>query len=248
MKTFTLRIALFFSILVPAVFTYAQDVVPIDPPVSPVPIKPDLVYTLEPDYRRCVSPYCGGWWLTPVNRVYVAVPTEDDANSDIAPEPIYVASIDYSRLGLDKNEIRQFEYLIYTGQALIRGALVDYQWSKPNPGNERLKSLLASATWSAANTNQALGTYLDVKSSGIVCITTPCPYYEANQVNTYWRFQFHELNFDRARLTDEQLELARKLVADRSLMITGVRFVSQGMTGEGIGIAATRVYFPFPNR
>lgn len=249
MKSSLKSMMILLSILLSTAFSYAQDIVPIDPPVPPTPIQRDLVYTIEPDYRRCAAPFCGGWWLTPVNRLQIALPTVDDLDAGIAPAPtpIYVASIDYSKLRLTDAEINRFEYLILTGQALIRGALVDYPWTRQDSPKQQLNSLRASATWYAANTNEPFGTYLDVKSTGIVCITTPCPYFQANQVNTYWNFQFHEINFDRAELTDRQLAMAQKRIADRSLMMTGVRFVSQGMTGDGIGIAATQVYFNFPH-
>lgn len=249
MKSLLKTMVILMGVLLPMAFSHAQDIVPIDPPVPPIPIERGVVYTIEPDYRRCAFPFCGGWWLTPVNRLQIALPTVDDLDAGIVPEPapIYVASIDYSKLGLTDAEINRFEYLILTGQALIRGTLVDYPWTRQDPPKQPLQSLRASATWYAANTNEAFGTYLDVKSTGIVCITTPCPYFQANQVNTYWNFQFHEINFDRAELTDRQLAMAKKRIEDRSLMMTGVRFVSQGMTGDGIGIAATQVYFDFPD-
>lgn len=249
MKSMLKTMVILIGVLIPMAFSYAQDITPIDPPVPPIPIERGVVYKIEPDYRRCAFPFCGGWWLTPVNQIQITLPTVDDLDAGIVPvpAPIYVASIDYSNLGLTEAEINRFEYLIITGQALIRGALVGYPWTGQYPPKQELRSLRASATWYAANTNQPFGPYLDVKSTGIMCITTPCPYFQANQVNTYWSFQFHEINFDRAELTERQLALAKRSIEDRSLMMTGVRFVSEGRTGDGIGIAATQVYFDFPS-
>ncbi|TVZ37351.1 hypothetical protein P886_1692 [Alteromonadaceae bacterium 2753L.S.0a.02] len=223
----------------------ASDIVVIDPPVSPIALDPTLTYTVEPDYRDCIYPLCGGYWLTPVNRVFVEVPTISDADYAPVPQPVYVVEINYDGLGLSDEQIQKFEHYIALGRALIKGALVDFDWSN---NAYDLQALKATATWTSANSQAAVGTYLDVKSSGIVCITTPCPYYKAQQINTYWSFLFHELNFERAQLTDAQLTLARSLVAEKSLVLTGTRFVSQGMTGDGIGIAATQVFFPYPGK
>lgn len=230
-----------------ASLSQAQDIIVIDPPTDPIALPTDLVYTVSPDYRECVYPLCGGYWLTPVNRIAIEVPTLDEADSGYAPvpEPVYVAAIDFDKLKLSDDEIAKYERYIAEGRALIKGALTSFPWWGQDDAYA-LKQLEASATWTSANKNPPAGTYLDVKSSGIVCITTPCPYYEAQQINTFWQFQFHELNFDRAELTYAQLQLAWQLVAERSLVLTGTRFVSQGMTGEGLGIAATQVFFPYP--
>jgi hypothetical protein len=107
--------------------------------------------------------------------------------------------------------------------------------------------LAATGTWVAANDNAPMGPYLNVRSTGIVCITTPCPYYEAEVLNSDYRTPVHELDLKRAELTDKQTEQAWHEVNGRGLILTGVRFPSQGQTGTGVGIAATKVFFTFPD-
>lgn len=202
-------------------------------------------YTIEPDNRYCPSPYCGGWWLTKVNQYSITADESvlDSSVVPIVPNPIYVAKIDYSVLGLTDREIAEFQNNIYQGRAFIRGVLRPY----PSPWwYKDLQQLTATGTWLAANDNRPIGPYMNVKSSGIVCITTPCPYYELAVLNTNYSSLFHELNLAHAGLTDRQTEMAWAEVADDGLIITGVRFESQGQTGTGLGIAATKVFFTFP--
>lgn len=205
-------------------------------------------YTIEPDYRKCAAPYCGGWWLTRVNQYSIAVDADvlDYSIVPIVPSPVYVAEIDYRALGLSDREIYEFENLIRAGKAFIRGVLKPYSF--PTFNRSRLQTLAATGTWVAANDNLAIGPYLNVRSTGIVCITTPCPYFEAGVLNSNFRTPVHELNFRRAELTDKQTELAWHEVNGKGLILTGVKFESQGQTGTGLGIAATKVFFTFPAR
>ena len=229
-------------LLLPAVASQAQE----RDIVDPGPISKALVYTITPDYRKCASPTCGGYWLTPVNKLSIQIPTLYEAEGDYAPipKPVYVASIDFSKVGLNKDEIEKYKGYIGLGRALIKGILSPY---KPVLDDQYLQVLTANKTWISANEQPALGTYLEVRSSGIMCITTPCPYYEGQQINTFWSFLFHELTFDLAALSEKQLINAHSLIAKDSLVISGTRFASQGMAGEGLGIASTQVYFPFPH-
>jgi hypothetical protein len=215
-----------------------------------IDVNPDKgdYYTIAPDYRRCIFPYCGGWWLTKVNS-YSLTAEADVLDSSIIPtpsDPIYVVEIDYAALGLSKDEIYEFERNIYNGRAFIRGELKPYTGIKSGWGWQNLRNLAATGTWLAANDNAAIGPYLNVKSTGIVCITTPCPYYKANVLNSSYSTEVHELNFERANLTNEQMALAWRALSQNGLIMTGVGFVSQGQVGTGLGIAATRVFFSFP--
>lgn len=214
----------------------------ISPPAARV-----QTYSVQPDYRRCASPICGGWFLTPVNLATLHFQTEEEA---LAPPPsfapIYVAAVDYRSLGLTPEEIARLEMQMRQGLALLRGALKPYIWPANSPSTRPLNILAANGAWTAANNNRPIGSYLNVKSSGIVCITTPCPYYEAELINTSITSLFDELNFRRAELTAAQELKARRAVAEGGLVLTGFIYPFKGVAGEGKGIAATQVYFSYP--
>lgn len=201
-------------------------------------------YTVAKDYRRCAYPLCGGWYLTPVNQYSLTLQTEEQAiaQGPITTTPIYVARVDYRRLGLTPAQIAELEYEMESGQALLKGSITLYQTTS----TYRVNQLVLNNAWVGANDTEALGPYLNVTSSGIVCVTTPCPYYNAAIINTTRIYPAHELNFSRAYLDPEQVTQAWREVSSRGLVMTGVTYTSKGQTGTGTGIAATKVFFPFP--
>jgi len=204
------------------------------------------VFSVSPDLRRCIYPLCGGWHLNPVNIATLGFQNEEQATTAPAQfAPIYVARINYRALGLSKEQIQKFEQEAYAGKTLARGRLVEIRhWSKQF--GQPVYELVASGTWIAANNQTPFGPYLDVKSSGIVCITTPCPYYEAELINTSIFSLFDEVTFARAGLNREQEARAWRAISEGGLFMTAVTFPFQGMAGEGTGLAATQVYFSFP--
>jgi hypothetical protein len=215
-----------------------------------------ITYSIKPDLRKCAFPLCGGWFLTPVNQYSLHLQTEDEAyaSSSILPNSIYVAYINYKRLGLTERQILEFETYAYASQALLSGNIV----TTPNSASPngfgtspsflppKTLTLIASGAWTGANKTVALGPYLKVTSSGIVCVTEPCPYYIANVINSATHINFDELSLAKAELTREQEALAWRAVATKGLVMTGVKYVSQGHVGTGLGISATKVFFAFP--
>jgi hypothetical protein len=200
-------------------------------------------YTIQLDYRLCPAPTCGGWWLTKVNQ-YTVKPSDELLSGSITPiipNPIHVTKIDYTALHLKPSQILVFENNIGAGRAFIRGVVAPYTVQ-----NYPTNLLKATGTWLAVNDTVASGPYMNVRSTGIVCITTPCPYYEAQLLNIGYRTLVHELDLKRAELTDKQLQVAWNEVSGKGLIMTGLRYSSQGQTGSGLGVAATRVFFTFP--
>ncbi|HSX51616.1 MAG TPA: DUF6748 domain-containing protein [Cellvibrio sp.] len=209
-------------------------------------------YIVKPDYRKCAFPMCGGWFLTPVNQYSLQLQTEDEAYQSAAllPNSIHVAYINYKRLGLTEKEIAELNNAIQSEQALLRGAVI----SSPVSGNviTRTKTLVANGAWIGANKNTPVGPYLKISSTGIVCITTPCPYFNAALINSDYTTQFHALSFEKAALDREQEAQAWQAVSTDGLVITGTTYETTGFNesgaepGKGVGIAATKVFFAFP--
>ncbi|MET0357731.1 MAG: DUF6748 domain-containing protein, partial [Cellvibrio sp.] len=198
-------------------------------------------YTVKPDYRKCAFPACGGWYLTPVNQYSLQLENEDEAyqNSLLLPNTIYVSTINYKALGLSTAQIQELESILRSGQGLLAGNVV----SLSSSANLATKTLVAQAAWTSPTKTDPVGPYLKVSSSGIVCITTPCPYFTAQLINSTYSTNFHELTFGKAELDREQEARAWQAVSSGGLVLTGVRFVSQGQVGTGTGISATKVFF-----
>jgi hypothetical protein len=218
--------------------------------ISPEPT--GTTYIVKPDYRKCAFPLCGGWYLTPVNQYSLHLETEDEAyqNAALLPNSIYVSYINYKRLGLTKKQIAELETAINSEQTLLRGAVVN----SPVSGNivTRTKTLVANGAWVGANKNTPVGPYLKISSTGIVCITTPCPYFNAALINSNYSSEFHALSLEKALLDREQEAQAWQAISTDGLVITGTTYESTGfdetgaVPGKGIGIAATKVFFAFP--
>ncbi len=200
-------------------------------------------YSVKPDYRKCAFPACGGWYLTPVNQYSLQLENDDEAyqNSLLLPNTIYVSSINYRALGLTPLQIKELEISLRNGQGLLAGTI-----SGPVISPTVTKILIAQSAWTSPTKNEPVGTYLKVTSSGIVCITTPCPYFKAQLINSTFSTNFHELTFEKAELDREQEARAWQAVSSSGLVLTGVRYVSQGQVGTGTGISATKVFFAFP--
>jgi hypothetical protein len=233
LKTLALGSALLFSIV-----SLAQEI------QKPAPIKDASTYTVKPDYRKCAFPACGGWFLTPVNQYSLQLENDDEAyqHSLMLPNSIYVSSINYRALGLTATQTKELESILRSGQGLLAGNVI-------NPAattNFAASTLVAQAAWTSPTKTTPVGPYLKVSSSGIVCITTPCPYFTAQVINTTYSTNFHELTFEKAELDREQEARAWQAVSSGGLVLTGVQYVSQGQVGTGTGISATKVFFSYP--
>lgn len=219
----------------------AQDIIRPSPTEAPT-------YLVKPDYRKCAFPLCGGWFLTPVNQYSHHLESDDEAyeNSLIEPTAIYVAYLNYRQLRLTPEQVKELESYARSGQALLRG---NVSRSGITPTDiTRGASLNVDGAWVSANKLEAYGPYLKVASSGIMCITTPCPYYKAKLINTLFTATFDDLNLEKAELDRDQTARAWQAVSTDGLVMTGVKYESQGMTGPGTGIAATKVFFAYPGK
>lgn len=211
-------------------------------------------YIVKPDYRKCAFPLCGGWFLTPVNQYSLHLETEDEAyqNAALRPNSIYVSHINFKRLGLNREQIAELENAIRSEQALLRGTVASL--SASTKIGARTATLNANGAWVGANKNAAVGPYLKISSTGIVCITTPCPYFSAALINSDYSARFHDLSLEKATLDREQEAQAWQAISTTGLVITGTTYVTTGFNesgaepGKGVGIAATKVFFPFPSK
>jgi len=244
MKTMKSTVSLLanFSILCVATFLFCTSALAQSKP-SPI----EQTYSVKPDYRKCAYPMCGGWFLTPVNQYSLYLTTEDEAlqSATILPNSIYVAELNLKKLELDSKQSAQLNAALHAEQVLLRGSISTQV--KPRLGL-KITRLNTSAAWVGANKNTPVGTYLNVRSSGIMCITTPCPYYVAEIINSQASSNFDDLNLERAQLDRDQEAQAWQAVARDGLIITGVKFESKGQVGPGLGIAATKVFFAFPSK
>lgn len=126
-------------------------------------------YSVRPDLRKCMSPFCGGSW---VKRVNFATTTCADGSHHAE---CYVAGFDYAKAGLTESDVSP----IPEGQRVFRGTLrvVDF-------GGNKLGKFFATEVWSAANATSPTGTFYAVHDNGIRCVRAPCPSLDAEKLNS----------------------------------------------------------------
>src|SRR4051812_30875346 len=117
-------------------------------------------YSLRPDFRKCVSPLCGGSWVKRVN-----FSTTKCADGQYAAE-CYVAETDLTGLGLSDAELGGLNKY----QAVLRGSIVKRTYGPFG----KLGAFKASEAWAPANSTAPTGTFYKVTDLGIRCITFPC--------------------------------------------------------------------------
>ena len=119
------------------------------------------------DTRRCAAPMCGGVYVKKVNA------RTTKCLDGVARSECYVARIDLSALAGAEASRPAVEGSL----ALVEGALV------PDVRVATIAAFKTSALWVGASGAKAVGTFYQVKDSGIRCITTPCPSFTATPVN-----------------------------------------------------------------
>ncbi len=126
------------------------------------------------DFRRCMSPICGGLWVKRVNQA-----TTRCADGRMAAE-CYIASADLGPIGLDAAERADFSGRFESGTALIRGTMRSTTFN-----GTRLGKLRAIEAWAGASevpTTDA--SFYRAADNGIRCIKAPCPSLTAYTLNS----------------------------------------------------------------
>ncbi len=124
------------------------------------------------DFRRCISPICGGFYVKRVNEA-----TTLCADGSRQAE-CYVSSVTYGGIGLSAREEDELRGAVESGKALIKART----YKKKFNGNY-YGTLKANEGWLGATGSTPDGTFYRAADNGIRCITTPCPSTSVSQLN-----------------------------------------------------------------
>jgi hypothetical protein len=121
------------------------------------------------DARRCVSPLCGGFWVSRVNQRTLRCADGTTANE------CYVAEVDYSGLGLAPDALDA------TGdrEVILRGRIV----AKAYGSFGNLGQLVVQEGWRAVTDAVSSATVYETFNTPRVCVRAPCATYDANKLN-----------------------------------------------------------------
>lgn len=145
-----------------------------------------VYFTARPDHRRCISPLCGGYWVSAVN----GRTKSTCADGNLARE-CYVADlalppgVTYEAGDLLHGVLgERFYSVVNTTLGVLRA---DFVYS-PVLRADVVPSLGLSA-------KQGRGRYNLIHNTGIVCITTPCPSRVIRRLNSIKRRFFRRVVF-----------------------------------------------------
>jgi hypothetical protein len=192
-----------------------------------------VLYRLRQDARRCVSPLCGGVWVSRVNRS-----TTLCADGRLANE-CYVAEVDYSALGLGAEALDEFRGRAAAGQAIVRAKLR----AKSFGSFGSLGELVVTEGYRAVTEAAPTGPFYAARDNGTRCFRAPCPHIEVSRLNYDLRMTIDAVNISSiAGLSDSDVHDVFEQMGDRGVIIAGpVRSRTVGGSTER-SITATQVY------
>jgi hypothetical protein len=164
------RIALAGSLLLAALpsMSFAQDAAS----APSLETRDSYLVVTRIDTRKCAYPMCGGYFVRAVNRA-----TTRCADGSQQRE-CHAVQVNAQALGWSETQQAAFEAEFAKGRVIVRGSL------EPAPaGLYTAEQLRITEAWQAQGPRNAMGSYYGVKSTGIVCITAPCPSLAATKLN-----------------------------------------------------------------
>jgi hypothetical protein len=213
-----------FSLLAPTLVACSAEHEDIDPPAESVTrsqdadaLDPETYYAVRPDYRKCVFPMCGGYWLSEVN-----VPTTTCADGTVADSSVgcYVSELELHGIELGEGDLIHGEFVKkdYEGFGTMDTFDADGVF-KPLFEQER----------------EYYFRYNLLTDNGIVCITQPCPSTDIAKINTPYAWQ-DPFTFEEAGYYGvDELALLDAFYADYNErgVIVDSHWHSPWMTGAG---------------
>jgi hypothetical protein len=194
---------------------------------------PDAYFEVQPDFRKCLFPLCGGVFVKRVNQV--STRCADGKKADRC----YVPTVSWKGLGLGAAEIDAAQGALYAGKLLVKGRIVS--WNYESFGN--LGQFVASEAWVAETDGEADGPFVRLTDSGARCITTPCPSIREDKLNCSGTVNIAGVDFGPSGATDAQVEQAfLDMLSPSGVIATGFRTSVTGVAGKGKARAVTKFW------
>jgi len=188
----------------------------------------------RPDPRLCPASVCGGFFVERVNRKRTLCA---DGSTG---EECHAAMVDLSRLGLDAATEAKLLADFGAGLALARGSLVQEDF-----GGSPVPTLVVDQAWRGVTGTRAdRGRWFGLRSSGIACITHPCPELVRVKLNSLQRRFLHVLDLSTASdATSSEISYGLdSLYQGPGLIAYGETHRITGPAGSGRELVASEFY------
>ncbi len=160
------------------------------------------VMSLRRDYRKCPSPFCGGYWVKTIQHSYMRC-----ADGRWAKE-CYVSGVDWGALNLLRPQIQKLEKNIT--RVLVRGHLI-----LRNFGHRRVGVLIAKQAWQAATNKKPTSYAFRVKKP------QNSHRYYIHLINYNWKHYVDLLDLFKVGASRHQIKLAQDALKEGNLIVFG---------------------------
>jgi len=190
------------------------------------------------DLRKCAFPFCGGFFVKAVNQ-----PLTQCADGTWQ-KTCHAVVLNTEALGWTDEQRSAFADPFGRGQALVQGRLAAGEVQ-----GIKTPVLTVASAWQAQALSKPVGTFYAVKSTGIVCITTPCPSLAATRLNSKAAPTNPDLDLSRTGASDEQIQASGQALATTGILTAGTLVPSfstdyTGKTRRGTRLIASEFYLP----
>jgi hypothetical protein len=175
---------------------------------------PSHYVRVRKDQRRCVSPLCGGFWVSRVNYTSMRC-----ADGTVARE-CYVADLDTTALGLSEAANTRFGERLMNGYAITRGRIISRTFG--SFGN--LGAFIAQEGFDAVvDTAPTSNTVYLAHGPRRICVRAPCLSWDADKLNGTSSSAISSLPFARvADITAAQVSRAQmQLDSAQGVVVAG---------------------------
>ena len=185
---------------------------------------------LRRDVRRCAAPLCGGFFLERVNRL-----TTVCADGSRASE-CYVGDLDFSALGLGAESVARVEAT--PESVLLRGDIINRSSELGDVGR-----LVVTEAWQGHAGITPSGAFLRANDSGVVCITSPCPSFSVELLNSRLP-SVSVAEVVVSSVSPDTSDAQAQLRTDDGLLVAGFPIIVSGPAGRALGVEANEYYVP----
>ncbi len=191
-------------------------------------------FTLRPDFRRCISPLCGGVFVKKVNRRKTRCADGTFQNE------CYVAEIDWKALGFNPLNQSSSPFNQKT-PFLVQGRVLPKKFE----GFGNLGVFKLKAAFRPASSETAKKLFVGIENNGIVCITSPCFSYDEHKLNSRRVRSISGFDLSRVNASSEDIDAARKILANGGVLLaSGVNQQTQEQAGIGLQFIANQFFLP----
>ena len=183
------------------------------------------------DFRKCVSPLCGGIFIQKVNRHAMRCPDGRFKKS------CYVGEFDWHKIGRNPFEVATANTAI-----LLKG--------KPTKSKDKsfgnVGRFEAEAAFQQFGDHIAYkGHYAGLRNNGIVCITTPCFSFDRLPLNSHRKSKLSGINFSQLDIDKNVLEQAQQRMANGEAVIAfGTTQRVKDFAGPGLEFLIQSLFMP----